>query len=84
MKASDWIDIEVPDRYPVPEIGRNEYRAPFFGRSFIPDGPGARSGHGDNIYVEDVTRLDGERHLRIHLPQPGQDLTILEIDKIGS
>jgi hypothetical protein len=61
------IDIEVPERYPVPEVGKNEFRAPFFGRSFIPDAPGTRSGHGDNIYVEEVTRLDGERHLRIHL-----------------
>ena len=46
------IDIEVPERYPVPEIGENEFRAPFFGRSFIPDSPGARSGRGDNIYVK--------------------------------
>ena len=63
------IDIEVPERYPVPEIGKNEFRAPFFGRSFIPDAPGARSGHGDNIYIEEVTRLDDGRHLRIHLRQ---------------
>ena len=47
------IDIEVPERYPVPEVGKNEFRAPFFGRSFIPDAPGSRSGHGDNIYVEE-------------------------------
>jgi hypothetical protein len=63
------IDIEVPKRYPVPEIGKNTFRAPFFGRSFIPDAPEARSGHGDNIYIEKVTRLDDERHLRIHLRQ---------------
>jgi hypothetical protein len=63
------IDIEVPDRYPVPEVGKNEFHAPFFGRSFIPDAPGARSGHGDNIYIEEVTRLDDDRHLRIHLRQ---------------
>ena len=61
------IDIEVPERYPVPEVGKNAFRAPFFGRSFIPDAPGARSGHGDNIYVEEVARLDDGRHLRIHL-----------------
>jgi len=61
------IDVDVPERYPVPEVGKNTFRAPFFGRSFIPDAPGARSGHGHNIYVEEVTRLDSERHLRIHL-----------------
>jgi hypothetical protein len=61
------IDIDVPERYPVPEVGKNAFRAPFFGRSFIPDAPGARSGHGHNIYVEKVTRLEGERRLRIHL-----------------
>ena len=61
------IDIEVPERYPVPEVGRNEFRAPFFGRSFIPDAPGSRSGSGDNIYIENVSRLDGERRLRIQV-----------------
>lgn len=61
------IDIDVPDRYPVPEIGKNHFRAPFFGRSFIPDSPGARSGHGDNIYIEEVTRLESERRLRLHI-----------------
>ncbi len=61
------IDIEVPERYPVPEVGKNDFRAPFFGRSFIPDSPGARSGHGHNIYIEEVTRLDSERHLRLHI-----------------
>jgi hypothetical protein len=61
------IDIDVPDRYPVPEIGKNHFRAPFFGRSFIPDSPGARSGRGDNIYIEEVTRLESERRLRLHI-----------------
>lgn len=61
------IDITVPERYPVPEVGRNNYRTPFFGRSFIPDAEGSRSGHGDNIYIEEVTRLESERHLRIHV-----------------
>lgn len=61
------IDIQVPDRYPVPEVGRNTYRTPFFGRSFIPDAEGSRSGHGHNIYIEEVTRLESDRHLRLHV-----------------
>lgn len=65
--AAMTLDVKVPERYPVPEIGKNAFRSPFFGRSFIPDAPGARSGHGENIYVEEVTRLTNERHLRIHL-----------------
>jgi len=65
--AAMTVDIKVPERYTVPEIGKNDYRSPSFGRSFIPDAPGARSGHGENIYVKEVTRLEDERHLRIHL-----------------
>jgi len=65
--AALTIDIEVPARYPVPEVGANDFRAPFFGRSFIPDAPGARTGHGDNIYIEKVSRLDDGRRLRLHL-----------------
>ena len=61
------VDITVPERYPVPEIGKNTFRGPFFGRSFIPDAPGARSGHGHNIYVEEVTRIAGDRQLRLHI-----------------
>ncbi|MCP4312680.1 MAG: hypothetical protein GY790_15570 [Bacteroidetes bacterium] len=60
------MDIDVPERYPVPEIGKNQYQAPFFGRSFIPDFPGARSGDGNNIYVEVVTQRGNERQLRVH------------------
>jgi hypothetical protein len=67
------IDIEVPQRYPMPEIGKNEFWAPFFGRSFIPDEAGARSGHGDNIYVEEVTRLESGRRLRIHIREDAQN-----------
>jgi hypothetical protein len=67
------IDIEVPERYPVPEIGKNEFRSPFFGRSFIPDSPGARTGHGDNIYIENVSRLDSDRHLRLHIRANAQN-----------
>ena len=70
----EWVGSRgtVPDRYPVPEVGKNEFRAPFYGRSFIPDAPGARSGHGDNIYVKEVTRLEDERRLRVHLQENAQ------------
>ncbi len=61
------IDIEVPDRYPVPEVGISPTHAPFFGRSFIPDAPGARSGHGDNLYIEEVTQIGSERQLRLQI-----------------
>nr|WP_309685657.1 hypothetical protein [Armatimonas sp.] len=67
------IDIEVPQRYPVPEVGKNEFRAPFFGRSFIPDAPGARTGHGDNLYIENVTRLESERRVRLHIRDNAQN-----------
>lgn len=67
------VDIDVPERYPVPEVGKNEFRAPFFGRSFIPDAPGARSGHGDNIYIEEVTRLESERGVRLHIRENAQN-----------
>lgn len=61
------VDIEVPDRYPVPEVGVSPTHAPFFGRSFIPDAPGARSGHGHNLYIEEVTRIGNERQLRLQI-----------------
>jgi hypothetical protein len=61
------VEIDVPERYPVPEIGKNTFRGPFFGRSFIPDAPGSRSGHGNNIYVEEVTRIGNDRQLRLHI-----------------
>jgi len=61
------IDIDVPDRYPVPEVGISPTHAPFFGRSFIPDAPGARSGHGHNLYIEEVTRVGNERQLRLQI-----------------
>lgn len=62
------IDIVVPDRYPVPETGKTTFKGPFFGRSFIPEDEGARSGDGNNIYVDSVTPLTNERHLRIQVP----------------
>jgi hypothetical protein len=62
------IDINVPDRYPVPLTGTAPTHAPFFGRSFIPDAPGARSGSGDNIYVASVSQLGSEREIRIQVP----------------
>ena len=61
------VDIEVPDRYPVPEVGTSPTHAPFFGRSFIPDAPGARWGHGHNLYIEKVTRIGIERQLRLQI-----------------
>lgn len=67
------IDLDVPERYPVPEVGRNEFRAPFFGRSFIPDTPGARTGQGDNLYIESVTRLESERRVRLHIRNNAQN-----------
>ena len=63
------IDIVVPDRYPVPLTGICESENPFFGRSFIPDYPGARTGSGENIYVESVTALKDNRHLRLQVPK---------------
>ena len=61
------IDLRVPERYPAPEIGKSEYKGAFFGRSFIPDFKGARSGHGNNIYVESTSRLSGPRHIRVNI-----------------
>lgn len=61
------VDIELPDRYPVPEVGIAPTHTPFFGRSFIPDAPGARSGRGDNLYIEKVTRIGNERQLRLQI-----------------
>lgn len=62
------IDIEVPERYPIPLLGRNQHTEPFFGRSFSPYWPGARAGSGDNIYVDHVERIGNERQLRLHMP----------------
>ena len=61
------VDIEVPNRYPVPDVGISPTHAPFFGRSFIPDAPGARWGHGHNLYIEKVTRISNERQLRLQI-----------------
>ncbi|NQU42018.1 hypothetical protein HQ520_01950 [bacterium] len=63
------IDIEVPERYPVPEVGPSPKHAPFFGRYFIPDAPGARSGRGENLYVASTARNGGERKIRIQVPE---------------
>ncbi len=67
--ANLTIDLTVPERYPVPLTGPAPTHAPFFGRSFIPDAPGARSGRGDNIYVASVSQLGSERELRIQVPE---------------
>lgn len=59
------MDIQVPARYPVPETGVTDNRFPIFGRSFIPDTPGARSGSGNNISIESISTIDDERHIRL-------------------
>jgi hypothetical protein len=67
--AGRTIDITVPDRYPVPQTGPAPDHAPLFGRSFIPDAPGARSGRGENIYIESIEQNGGDRELRIRVPE---------------
>jgi len=67
------IDIDVLERYPEPEEGAVAEQdqtglGPFFGRSFIPDFPGARSGSGDNIYIESTARNGSPRQIRIQVP----------------
>ncbi len=72
--ANMTIDIDVPERYPIPEVGAvsNQVQTglgPFFGRSFTPDYPGARSGRGQNIYVESTAQIGGDpRKIRIQVP----------------
>ncbi len=64
-----FIDIEVPDRYPVPLLGRRTYGIqPFFGRSFCPYRPDSRAGSGDNIYIDYVEQIGNERQVRLHMP----------------
>ena len=65
--TSDWtIDVKVYDRYPVPVISDWDWE---FGRTFIPDTPGSRSGTGAHVYVDRVEQIpdstDG-RKLRIY------------------
>ena len=59
------MDLKVPDRYPVPETGKTYPKQPIFGRSFIPDFPGARSGSGNNISIDTVSALGDERSIRL-------------------
>jgi len=67
------IDIDVPERYPEPAVGAIADQDPnklgaFFGRSFIPDAPGSRSGRGDNIYVKSTELINGDpRKVRIQV-----------------
>lgn len=62
------VDLRVPARYPEPEVGKPNGPAPFFGRSFIPDHPAARSGSGDNIYIESIDRIENDaRRLRLQI-----------------
>jgi hypothetical protein len=62
-----FIDIKVPERYDVPVLGSSDFHGPFFGRSFAPHYPGARSGWSDNIYVEHLEQLSHEREIRVHI-----------------
>lgn len=84
--ANMTIDIDVPTRYPEPARGivanpgggDGMGRGPFFGRSFIPDAPGARSGRGENIYVESTARIGGDpRKIRIQVPDDANGADML-------
>ncbi|MDB2358356.1 hypothetical protein N9V86_04475, partial [Opitutales bacterium] len=84
--ANMTIDIDVPTRYPEPARGivanpgggDGMGRGPFFGRSFIPDAPGARSGRGENIYVESMARIGGDpRKIRIQVPDDANGVDML-------
>jgi hypothetical protein len=71
--ANLTIDIDVPERYPEPLVGAIADQdptklGPFFGRSFIPSFPGARSGRGDNIYVTSTALNGSPRKVRIQVP----------------
>ena len=63
------IDIEVPERYPEPMVGTSTSYSPFFGRAFIPESPGARSGRSGagNLYIESTELNGGSRNVRIHV-----------------
>ncbi len=61
------VDIVVPERYPAPLTGTCESSSPYFGKTFVPDYPGARSGSGHSIYLDAVTALKDERHIRLHV-----------------
>lgn len=73
--ANMTIDITVPERYPEPMTGVVSLpgssvngRGPVFGRSFIPDSPSARSGHGDNIYIASTATNGSARQIQIQVP----------------
>ena len=84
--ANLTIEIDVPERYPEPAVGvvtnpggsDSTGRGPFFGRSFIPDTPGARSGRGENIYVASTERIGGDpRKIRIQVPDEANGAAML-------
>ncbi|MBT6406982.1 MAG: hypothetical protein HOK06_05205, partial [Rhodospirillaceae bacterium] len=63
------MDITVPVRYDVPEMGTNTASAnrPFFGRSFIPESPGSRAGTGQHLYIDYTETIGGDpRKVRLH------------------
>jgi len=69
--ANRTIDITVPARYSIPAVGANTLpdSAPFFGRYFVPDGPGLRTGSGENIYIESMATNGDPRQIRLQVPE---------------
>ncbi len=60
------VDIEVPERYPVPVVGNTLNRSKYFGKIFIPDAPQSRSGKGPHLFIEETSRINNmERSIRI-------------------
>jgi hypothetical protein len=64
--ANLTVDIEVPERYPVPQVGNTLDRSKFFGKIFIPDSLGSRTGKGPHLFIESTSRINGaERSIRV-------------------
>ncbi|NQU44686.1 hypothetical protein HQ520_15450 [bacterium] len=78
---TNWtVDVRVFDRYPIPETGEGGFT---FGRIFLPDGPGSRSGTGAHLWVSKVERIPGgsARDLRIHANLEGRNMKSGEATK---
>ncbi len=67
--ANRTVDITVPERYEVPLVGPNHFapRKALFGYYFVPDAPGARTGSGEHLYIDETVRNGGDRQIRIHI-----------------
>lgn len=66
--ANLTMDITVPVRYVEPEVGVDTSSAgqSFFGRSFIPESPGARAGSGYHLYIDSTETIGGDpRKIRL-------------------